>query len=111
MLLLTIGRHYRLHPDFKIILGRNHEENGRLISLAKDGQVIFEPENFRGPTILALGSLDAEREETIGEIIVAHSQDEKPLYRIKKTSLFDGKISLFKSQRKPRETWDALRLG
>ena len=110
LVLLTIGRHYRLYPDLKIILGRNQEENERLISLAKDGQNIFEPESFRGPTILALGRLDVEREETIGEIIVAHSQDTKPLYRIKKTSLSDGKISLFEVQRKPRETWDALRL-
>ena len=111
LVLLTIGRHYRLSTDLKIILGRKQEENERLISLVKDGQSIFEPESFRGPTILALGRLDVEREETIGEIIVAHSQDTKPLYRIKKTSLSDGKISLFEVQRKPRETWDALRLG
>jgi tRNA-uridine 2-sulfurtransferase len=111
LLLLTIGRHYRLYPDLKIILGRKQEENERILSLAKNDQSIFEPENFRGPTILALGCLDAEREETIGEIIIAHSQDTRPLYRIKKTSLSDGKISLFEVQRKPRETWDALRLG
>lgn len=111
LVLLTLGRHYRLYPDLKIILGRKHEENERILSLAKDGQSIFEPENFRGPTILALGRLDAEREETIGEIIVAHSQDTKPLYRIKRTSQSDGKISLFEGQRKPRETWDSHRLG
>ena len=108
---LTLGRHYRLYPDLKIILGRNQEENERLTSLAKDGQSIFEPENFRGPTILALGHLNSEREAAIGEIIVAHSQDKKPLYRIKKTFLSDGKISLFETQRQPRAKWDKYRLG
>ena len=108
---LTLGRHYRLYPDLKIILGRNQEENERLTSLAKDGQSIFEPENFRGPTILAVGHLNSEREAAIGEIIVAHSQDKKPLYRIKKTFLSDGKISLFEGQKKPRDKWDKYRLG
>jgi hypothetical protein len=108
---LTLGRHYRLYPDLKIILGRSQEENERLTSLAKDGQSIFEPENFRGPTILAVGHLNSEREAAIGEIIVAHSQDKEPLYRIKKTFLSDGKISLFETQRKPRDKWDKYRLG
>ena len=111
LVLLTLGRHYRLHPDLKIILGRKQEENERLISLVKDGQSVFEPENFRGPTILAVGRLDEEREADIGAMIAAHSQDKEPLYRIKKTYLSDGKILLFEAQRKPRETWDALRLG
>ena len=84
LVLLTLGRHYRLHTDLKIILGRKQEENERLLSLVKDGQSIFEPENFRGPTILAVGRLDEEREADIGAMIVAHSQDKKPLYRIKK---------------------------
>jgi tRNA-specific 2-thiouridylase len=46
LVLLTLGRHYRLYPDLKIILGRKQEENERLISLVKDGQSIFEPDDF-----------------------------------------------------------------
>jgi tRNA-uridine 2-sulfurtransferase len=111
LLLLTLGRHYRLHPDLKVILGRNQAENERIVSLAQDEQCIFEPDNFRGPKTLAMGTLDAERETTIGEIMVAHSQDTEPLYRIKKTSLSDGKISVFEVQRYPRDTWDKKRLG
>lgn len=111
LVLLTLGRHYRLHPDLKIILGRNQEENERLISLAKDGQSIFEPDDFRGPTILALGRLDAEREATIGEIIVGHSQDKKTEYQVKKTTYPDGNSIQFTAQRHPREIWDKYRLG
>lgn len=111
LVLLTLGRHYRLHSDLKIILGRKQEENERLFTLVKDGQSIFQPDNFRGPTILAVGCLDAKRDETIGEIIIAHSQDKKTLYRIKKTLLSNDKISSFEAQSCPRNTWDRCRLG
>jgi len=111
LVLLTIGRHYRLHHNLKIILGRNQEENESLISLTKEGQSIFEPDDFRGPTILALGLLDKERERTIGEIIVGHSQDKNPDYQIKKTVFPDGNSILFKTLRQPRDTWDRYRLG
>ena len=111
LVLLTLGRHYRLHTDLKIILGRNQEENERLGSLAKDGQSIFEPDNFRGPTILALGLLTEERARVIGEMIVSHSQDTKPSYQVKKTAYPAGNLILFKAQRKPRDTWDKYRLG
>ena len=111
LVLLTFGRHYRLYPDLKIILGRNQEENERLFTLTKDGHSIFEPDDFRGPTILALGCLNAEREATIGEMIAAHSQDIKPSYQIKKTMYPNDNAILFKVQRRPRETWDKLRLG
>ena len=108
---MTLGRHYRLYPDLKIILGRKQEENERLFTLVKDGQSIFEPDNFRGPTILALGHLDGEREGTIGSMIASHSQDTKSSYLIKKTTYPEGHSILFKAQRQPRETWDKERLG
>jgi len=111
LVLLTLGRHYRLYPDLKIILGRNQEENERLCLLAKDGQSIFEPDDFRGPSILALGHLNEEREKTIGEMIVAHSQDTKPSYLIKKITYPDGNSIIYKAQRQPRDKWDKYRLG
>jgi tRNA U34 2-thiouridine synthase MnmA/TrmU len=111
LVLLTIGRHYRLHTDLKIILGRNHDENERIFALAKEGQSIFEPDDFRGPTILALGHLDSEREMTISEVIAAHSQDIKTSYQVKKTTIANDKSVVFKAQRQPRDTWDKLRIG
>lgn len=111
LILLTLGRHYRLSPGLKIILGRNQEENERLSALAKDGQSLFEPENFRGPTILAVGLLDEEREKTIGAMIASHSQDVNSDYQIKKTMYPQGNSLLFARQRQTRETWDFLRIG
>lgn len=111
LLLLTIGRHYRLHHDLKIILGRNQAENERILSLAQDGQFVFEPDNFRGPKALAEGKPDDESRKAIGEIIAAHSQDTEPLYRIRETSLSNGQVITFEVKRYPRETWDKNRLG
>jgi tRNA-uridine 2-sulfurtransferase len=111
LVLLTIGRHYRLYPDLKIILGRDKDENEKILSLFKEGQSIFEPHDFRGPTVLASGIPDMQGENAIGEIIIAHSQDIKPSYNIKKTMHGSGKSQLFEAHRKPRETWDNLRLG
>jgi hypothetical protein len=111
LVLLTIGRHYRIHPDLKIILGRDKNENEKILSLFKEGQSIFEPYDFRGPTVLASGIPDAQGGKTIGEIIIAHSQDIKPSYKIKKTMHGNGKPQLFEAHKKPRETWDNLRLG
>jgi len=39
--LLKIGRHFRIHPALKIILGRNEAENSRLIGLTKPGFTLF----------------------------------------------------------------------
>ena len=111
LVLLTLGRHYRLHPDLKIILGRNQEENERLCALSEDGQSIFEPDNFRGPTVLAAGRLDVEREKTIGAVIAAHSQDFQTSYRIQKTVRSGNTLTIFKVQKQLRETWDDKRLG
>ncbi|MFZ2395026.1 MAG: hypothetical protein WAW09_01950 [Smithella sp.] len=109
--------HYR-HPqrnglcqDGGKSAARPRQRHERLISLVKDGQRIFEPENFRGPTILAAGRLDEEREADIGAMIAAHSQDTKPSYKIKKTTHGEEKSRVFEADKKPRETWDDLRLG
>jgi len=111
LVLLTTGRHYRINPNLKIVLGRNKEENDRICSLAKSEDVLFEPKDFRGPTILGIGSLDAAMERIISEILVAHSQDEKESYIVEKKALKNGQSGCIPTERRPRETWENLRLG
>ena len=59
--LLKLGRHFRLSPQAKLILGRNQEENQRLISFVKNGTFILEPVDIPGPT----GILNPVREELL----------------------------------------------
>ena len=85
--LLRIGRHFRLNPGLKVILGRNRLENEQIEALAKPGSVIFRPLDFRGPTCLASGNLEAPTEEMIGELMARYCQEEKPRYQIQKQIL------------------------
>jgi len=82
--LLRVGRHFRLNPGLKIILGRNKPENEQIQVLARPTSALFKPRDFRGPTCLAVGKWDAEAERIIGEILAAYSQDEKRSYGIQK---------------------------
>lgn len=58
--LLKLGRHFRLGPKAKLIVGRNKEENQRLSSLAKKGDLKFHPAKVKGPLGIGLGAFDKE---------------------------------------------------
>jgi hypothetical protein len=53
--LLRVGRHLRLKPDVKVIVGRNQRENEEIIRLAGEGGIIMTSESFPGPTVLVSG--------------------------------------------------------
>ncbi|MDI6735163.1 MAG: tRNA 4-thiouridine(8) synthase ThiI [bacterium] len=64
--LLTIGRHFRLSPTTKIIVGRNDEENKKLLEfqvlnlqvlnlLAQVDDILFKVVNFPGPITILRG--------------------------------------------------------
>jgi Predicted tRNA(5-methylaminomethyl-2-thiouridylate) methyltransferase, contains the PP-loop ATPase domain len=112
LLLLTIGRHFRLSNNLRIILGRTKDENERLVQLAKQGQMIYAPENFRGPTALAIGIINPEEEIIIGDMIAAYSQDMPPTYKIMKHSK-EHTISIYEAsqKKKSREIWGAYHIG
>ena len=52
---LRWGRHFRLSPEFKAILGRDERENTLLISNAYQGDLIFELKKDPGPTLILKG--------------------------------------------------------
>ena len=59
--LCKIGRHFRLNPETKLIVGRSQEENNDLAKLAIDGDYLFMPGvDLAGPTSLARGVIDDE---------------------------------------------------
>lgn len=51
--LLKLGRHFRIEPYYKLIVGRNEEENKKLLHLRGEEDIVFEPYNIKGP--LGLG--------------------------------------------------------
>ncbi len=61
VLLLKIGRHFRLGPEAKLVVGRDEKENEELISLARKGDYLFMPdEKLAGPTSLGRGEFNQE---------------------------------------------------
>jgi len=59
--LLKLGRHFRLGPRTKLIVGRQEQENAKLANLAREGDYLFYPnEELAGPTALGRGAFNEE---------------------------------------------------
>jgi predicted ribosome quality control (RQC) complex YloA/Tae2 family protein len=61
--LLKIGRHFRINGT-KIVVGRNEQENKRIMQLADGYDLLVEPKDIVGPTTL-IRSKHSVDEETI----------------------------------------------
>jgi hypothetical protein len=109
--LLKVGRHFRLNPGLKIILGRNKLENEQIQALARPGSVIFRPFDFRGPTCLASGNLDTQTEGMIGEIMARYSQEEKTQYQVKKQIMEKDESVIFVNKKFSKEATARFQIG
>lgn len=67
-LLVTLGRHFRVHPELKVILGRNAGENARLEKMAGPGTIVSFTEKA-GPTALLVGRHVEADLVTIGRLL------------------------------------------
>ena len=50
--LLKVGRHFRISPDAKLIVGRNREENEVIKGLAIENDIVIEAKEYVGPTCI-----------------------------------------------------------
>jgi len=111
LVLLTIGRHFRLSPSLRVVLGRTREENERLLALAAAGDALFMPEDFRGPTALTAGEVDPAAEKMIGEMITAYSQEDLAVCLIRKEVIGAGSSTFDAGQKTSRQEFAAMRIG
>ena len=72
--LLKVGRHFRLSPEAKAVVGRNEEENRRLQSLARQGDFLFEVKGCGSPVTLLRGEA-SEGEIHLAAAITARYSD------------------------------------
>ncbi|HRU05789.1 MAG TPA: hypothetical protein P5137_08440 [Candidatus Brocadiia bacterium] len=56
--LLKVGRHLRLSPTQRLIVGRNDRENRVILSFARPGDTLIDAVGFPGPTTLLRGPAD-----------------------------------------------------
>ena len=74
VLLLKTGRHFRLSPSAKAVVGRNEEENRRLEALVRPGDVTLAATDVNGPLAVVRGRADDEALRTAAQITVRYGQ-------------------------------------
>jgi len=54
--LLKIGRHFRLFPETKLVVGRNEEENGIIEKMIKQDEILFYVPDTGSPNAMLVGN-------------------------------------------------------
>jgi hypothetical protein len=71
--LLKVGRHFRMGPGTKAVVGRNQKENETICMLSKDGDLLLTTVSVPGPTVLVLGDVTPGLEELLASLTVSYS--------------------------------------
>jgi tRNA U34 2-thiouridine synthase MnmA/TrmU len=80
--LLRIGRHFRLESGKKVVVGRNEHENKIINNLATSADIILQPVENAGPTVLLLKS-GSEQDLLTAARLCARYSDAKNLPQVK----------------------------
>lgn len=72
--LLKAGRHFRLSPGAKLVVGRDSEDNKELQSFALPGDIIFKLKDKQGPISILRGGHDAELIQRAASIAAYHTK-------------------------------------
>lgn len=82
--LLRVGRHFRMSPSCKVIIGRNKEENSRIESLSGEYDYLLKVEDVGSPVTLLSGE-GAENFLSLAASLCARYSDAKNLSEVKVT--------------------------
>jgi tRNA-specific 2-thiouridylase len=80
--LLKVGRHFRLSPTAKVIVGRDDAENQRLLSLLRADDLMLRVLDFPGPLSLLQGVASPENVAQAASLTVRYS-DAKQTKQVK----------------------------
>jgi len=72
--LLKHGRQFRLSAQAKLTVGRNHDDNEVLKSLARDADVILRASDFSGPLALVTGAFTEQDLPTAAAIVAGYGK-------------------------------------
>jgi tRNA-uridine 2-sulfurtransferase len=79
--LLQLGRHIRIRPGLKVVVGRSEHENDRLEEISETAQV-FLTLDCPGPLVVVDGNPDSEEEILIGSIVRRYCKESRRGERI-----------------------------
>lgn len=71
--LLKLGRHFRITPESKIVVGRNMKENEKIVSLAGENSYIFNTTTIPGPVVYVSGMRSSESDILAASITASYS--------------------------------------
>lgn len=71
--LLKVGRHFRLAPRAKLVVGRNKKENEKLSNIAEESDYRFYPAQVKGPLGIGRGRFEEEEKTAALRIIARYS--------------------------------------
>ena len=74
--LLKTGRYFRVDPSFHFVVGRDENENNRLLRVASSEDIIFEPAILPGPTGVGRGNFNKELVYKCSRIIAWYTDKE-----------------------------------
>jgi tRNA-specific 2-thiouridylase len=80
--LIKNGRYFRINDSFKLVVGRNHEENMKLVQMAEKGDIIIEPKS-KGPLAIGLGKYNGEDIDTASRIVAYYCEGEEVAVDVK----------------------------
>lgn len=72
--LLKFGRHFRFSPQLKLIVGRNEEENQKIVTFSKEGDILLKMVSYPGPVSLLRGEMVREDVERAASITARYSK-------------------------------------
>ena len=75
--LLKIGRHFRINSSFKLVVGRDDEENAKLKNFLQKDDLYFEPTKLPGPSGLGRGEYDSKIKDIAAGIIARYTSKEE----------------------------------
>jgi len=71
--LLKVGRHFRLGPNTKLVVGRNKEENQAIHALWRENDLLLRTISVPGPTVLLSGDVSPDLTELAASVTVSYS--------------------------------------
>lgn len=72
--LLKFGRHFRLSPHVKLVVGRNEEENQKIQTFSQTEDLLLKATRFPGPLSLLRGEMGKEDIEKAASITARYSK-------------------------------------
>jgi len=72
--LLSVGRHFRISPDARLVVGRDEKENSIIESLIRPGDIVFELKDHEGPTSILRGTASKELVRLAASITAYHTK-------------------------------------